>query len=872
MGHVGNAFVVAVTLPMAILFSFLMMRLFGMSSNIMSLAGISISVGILIDQAVVMGENAAHHLTRHFGRERVTGDTTEIVIRACRTVGRPIFFSVVITILSFLPVFALSGREGKMFHPLAYTKTFALVGVALLSITLVPALIPIFLKGRIKSEDENWLVRTMIEIFKPMLAWLMDRTTLVCWLFVIILGLGYVASTKLGREFMPDLNEQSLMDMPTTVPRASIAEAERDLRVRDEVLRGFPEVWQVVGKAGRAETPTDAAPLDMIETVINLRDHDVWPKRKLRFEDAVAQTRVVLDRLEAKGLLRRPASAEEREGLVSEAAMTVASTVDEVLRDLAARQLAEFRPELGRGLVGEAIDVLLSRVEPSAVARKPTSAEREALIESLAMIYGDRLAVQVLPDDVIQLVNDAAKRLIDLGVLRDRPDLLTPHPSLLDRATASVGDVLGFAKPTLFTRIAEHLDADHAHRLEERMKSLNWELFDRAVGAANWSAIEELSKLASDRKLAARDAAPEELASVRAELDKPFADRLLLWKKTKTDIVEEMSTALDMPGWGNSFTQPIANRIEMLSTGVRLPVAVKVFGSKLDDIQRVSQEIAGVLRGVRGAADVFPDQIVGKGYVEIKIDRKKAARYGINVGDIQDVVEVAMGGRPLTMTVEGRERYPVRVRYARDYRDDVEALKNILVSARGMAADAGQSGGMGGMGASMPSPGTPNQAPPMQIPLAAVADIRVVEGPSMIKSENGLLRSYIQLRVRDRDEVGFVEEAQRVVAEKVKLSGRDVYRMDGHVRAPGPGQQDVADRLPGRHRGHHADPLPDAQELDRRPADDDQRARRPRGRCDLPMAVRLQLQRGRPGRLHRLLRHGGRDGRGDARLPPRGDR
>ncbi|MBV8230789.1 MAG: efflux RND transporter permease subunit, partial [Planctomycetaceae bacterium] len=389
MGHLGNAFVVTITLPMAILFSFLMMRLFGMSSNIMSLAGISISVGILIDQAVVMGENAAHHLTRHFGRERVTGDTTEIVIRACRTVGRPIFFSVLITILSFLPVFALSGREGKMFHPLAYTKTFALVGVALLSITLVPALIPIFLKGRIKSEDENWLVRTMIEIFKPMLAWLMDRTTLVCWLFVIILGLGYVASTKLGREFMPDLNEGSIMDMPTTVPRASIAEAERDLRVRDEVLRGFPEVWQVVGKAGRAETPTDAAPLDMIETVINLRDREVWPKRKLRFDDAAAQTRVVLEVLEAKGLLRRPASAGERDGLINEAAMTVASTVDETLRDLAVRRLAEFRPELGRALVGEAIDALLRRVEPSAVARTMTSAEREALIEPLAKTYGD---------------------------------------------------------------------------------------------------------------------------------------------------------------------------------------------------------------------------------------------------------------------------------------------------------------------------------------------------------------------------------------------------------------------------------------------------------------------------------------------------
>jgi Cu(I)/Ag(I) efflux system membrane protein CusA/SilA len=774
MGHLGNAFVVAATLPMAVLFSFLMMRLLGMSSNIMSLAGISISVGILIDQAVVMGENAAHHLTRRFGRQRVTGDISDTVISACRTVGRPIFFSVLITILSFLPVFALSGREGKMFHPLAWTKTFALVGVALLSITLVPALIPIFLKGRIKSEEENWLVRTMIEIFKPMLAWLMDRTTLVCWLFVVILGFGYVASMKLGREFMPDLNEGSIMDMPTTVPRASIAEARRDLRVRDEVLRGFPEVWQVVGKAGRAETPTDTAPLDMIETVINLRDHEVWPKRKLLYDDAVAQTRVVLDTLVAKGLLSQPASVQERDGLVIEVAMTVASRVDEVLRDLAVRRLAEFRQELGRDLVGEAIDDLLARVEPAAVARTPTPAEREALVESPARSYGERLAVQVLPDDVTQLINDVAKRLIDLGVLHDRPNLLAPPPSLLDRATAAAGDLLGFAKPTLFTRMAEHLNTDYTHRLKVRMKSLNWELFDQAAGTANWAALEELTKLGRERKLIARDAAPGELAVIRATLEKPFADRLLLWQKTKNDLVEEMSTALQMPGWGSSFTQPIANRIEMLATGVRLPVAVKVFGAKLDEIQRASQEIATVLRGIRGAADVFPDQIVGKGYVEIKIDRKKSARYGINVGDIQDVVEVAMGGKPLTMTVEGRERYPVRVRYARDYRDDVEALKNILVSARGMAADTGQSGGagsMGGgtMGGSMPTPGSLAQAPPVQIPLTAVADVRVVEGPSMIKSENGLLRAYIQLRVRDRDEIGFIEEAQRIVAEKVKL-------------------------------------------------------------------------------------------------------
>ncbi len=375
MGHLGNAFVVTITLPMAILFSLLLMRLFGIPSNIMSLAGISISVGILIDQAVVMGENAAHHLTRHFGHRRITGDTTEIVIAACRTVGRPIFFSVLITILSFLPVFALTGREGKLFHPLAYTKTFALIGVAILSITLVPALIPIFLRGRIKSEEENWLVRTMIEIFKPMLSWLMDRTTLVCWLFAVIIGLGYLASTKLGREFMPDLDEGSIMDMPTTVPRASVTQAGDDLRVRDAVLRGFPEVWQVVGKAGRAETATDPAPLDMIETIINLRDRSAWPKRKLKFEDALTQTRDVLTELESKGQLPR-LGANERERRINEAAMTVSTRVDETLRALAVLRLGRVPSRAGPPPLSARRSMLCSAASsprPLPASRRPPS-------------------------------------------------------------------------------------------------------------------------------------------------------------------------------------------------------------------------------------------------------------------------------------------------------------------------------------------------------------------------------------------------------------------------------------------------------------------------------------------------------------------
>lgn len=769
MGHLGGAFVVSLTLPMAILFSFLMMRIVGVSSNIMSLAGIAISVGILIDQAVVMAENAAHHLSRRFGREKVRGDTTEIVIAACRTVGRPIFFSVLITILSFLPVFALSGREGKLFHPLAYTKTFALIGVALLSITLVPALIPIFLKGRIRSEDENWLVRTMIEIFKPMLSWLMDRPMLVSWMFVVIVGLGYVASTHLGNEFMPALDEGSILDMPMTVPRASVTQAADDLKARDAILRTFPEVWQVVGKVGRAETATDPSGLDMIETIINLRDRAVWPKRKLKIEDATAQAGVVLAALESRGVLSST-PPEERKSLTDEVAMGVLTRLDVALRDLALLRLNEFRPELGRELVGETIDELLRRVDPRAVRRPLNPQYRSALVEALAPTYAERLATEPLFDDVSGLVKEASNRLVEQGVLEARTDLLSPFSGLVEVARETVGQVFGELPADLFTRMTDRIVAAHAQKLKERMRHLNWELFDRAVNITNWAAIEEFVRLGRERKSLAREASTDELQALRRELEKPFADRLLLWQKTKNDLVAEMDSTLQMPGWGNIFTQPIINRIEMLSTGVRSQIGVKIFGDDLGKIQTLSQEVAEVLRAVPGAANVVPDQIVGKGYVEIKIDRKKAARYGVSVGDVQDVVEVAMGGKPLTVTVEKRERYPVRVRYGRVFRDDVEALKRILISAGAPMADkaGGGAGGMG-MGGAAGAPPTATATVPLQVPFAAVADIKVLEGPSMIKSENGRLRAYVQLTVRNRDEIGFVEEARRVVYQRIKL-------------------------------------------------------------------------------------------------------
>ncbi len=227
-----------------------------------------------------------------------------------------------------------------------------------------------------------------------------------------------------------------------------------------------------------------------------------------------------------------------------------------------------------------------------------------------------------------------------------------------------------------------------------------------------------------------------------------------------------MDSVVRVPGWVNIFTQPIINRIEMLATGVRTDIGVKVFGNNLDQIQKVSDEVAQALRSVPGAVGVFPDQIKGKGYLEIKPDRDRAKRYGVNVGDIWDVVEVALGGKAITTTVEGRQRFPVRARYARSFRQDEEDVKNLLINAgSGMGSETAS----GGMGDGKPAVSQSRSGASRQIPLSKVADVRIVEGPAEIKSENGMLRSYVQLNVRDRDIVGFVEEAQRVVAQKVKL-------------------------------------------------------------------------------------------------------
>jgi Cu(I)/Ag(I) efflux system membrane protein CusA/SilA len=884
--HVRSVLVICVTLPLSVLFSFLMMWLLrrlgivDVQANIMSLAGITISIGILVDQAIVMVENATHHLKEKFGDRKVTGDTRDIVIRACRTVGRPIFFSVLIILISFIPVFAMSGREGKLFHPMAFTKSLAMVGVALISVTLVPALIPTFIKGRLRGEEENWIVRSFINIYKPLLTWALPRRNLVMWLFAVLLilaaglfpmqavvGLGashhhwelaYFATLflvigitvvfvrgflwqvlsfgslvllglwahgfpKIGVEFMPALFEHTVMDMPITVPRASVTQVADDLKARDALLRGFPEVESVIDKAGRADTPTDPAPLDMIETFVNFRPKELWPKRALAFHDAARQVRLMVALLEERGYLRPAEHADDRDALINDATMGALSQFDDTLRALALECYREFERELGPILTRFVVAETIRRFRQADLLAWPAGvdegAEIDQLARELAPPFGPWLAKNPVLEDLTKLTAAVAQRVYDRKAF---PTRMEPASALelkepaLQAVLSTAAEVLGAERKTF---AGEVLRAVSDHRLalwrEQVAKKINWELFDRGVEAFTWAALEEIGRAAKGRALlsgaprgedsarfveaAARARngkdhdrqALEPFRALRQELEKPFAEKLFLWRRQpgpKGDLLQEMDTVLQVPGWSNIWTQPIANRIDMLSTGVRTMIGVKVFGPDLETINRVCKEVEQALKPIRGAQDVIAEPIMGKGYLEIQIDRQQAARYGVSVGDIQDTIEVALGGRVITQTVEGRDRFPVRVRYARDFREDEETVKRLLVSGMAQARPTAMAGPTlsGGEGLSG-SPGLAGSAPaadrhtvtpehaatgtaPLQIPLSEVAEVRIVEGPAMIKSENGRLRNYVTLNVRgDRDIVGFVEEAQRVVAEKVQL-------------------------------------------------------------------------------------------------------
>ena len=906
--HFRSVFVICITLPLAVLFSFLSMwvlrqlGIIDIQANIMSLAGITISIGILVDQAIVMTENATHHLKEHFGDRPVTRDIADLVIEPCRMVGRPIFFSVMIMLLSFVPVFMLSGREGKLFHPLAFTKSFAMIGVALISVTLVPALIPIFIKGRLRSEEENAIVRSFIHIYKPLLTWALPRRNLVLWMFAVLLILGvgifpvqalfglgashaawrlcfliviaFVSAVtviltkgtrgrgttvpqalsfaslvlvglwvypipKIGVAFMPALDEGTTLDMPVTVPRASVTEAADDLKARDALLRGFPEVESVIGKAGRADTPTDPAPLDMVETFVNFRPKEYWPKRVLKFDDALLQTEDVWQRLEEHGYLKpRPTKAErqnmsrfpdqaaklhdaedKRQTAQNDAAQKALERFDETMRALALLRYREFEHELDHTLTRFAVAQTVRRIGLAGQINWPDTSSEATEIERLTALltpkFGRWLARNPALEDASGLAQQVAADLSERGFVTDVSATLQLKNSTVKDVVRLFAEALGAEHQTFASVLLEEVTEHRLSLWSERVHAINWELSDQGTEAFTTYALEEVAKAAAVVKLISEtpEGAQLERFSAQAiqgqlgreidqnsfepflalhdELVKPFRDRVFLWpRKTgpKGDLVDdEMGRVLQVPGWSNIFTQPIINRIEMLSTGVRTDIGVKVFGPDLDTIDRVCKDIEKVLKPLPGARDTLAAPIMGKGYLQVDINREAAARYGISVEDIQNEIEVALAGRAVTFTVEKRERFPVRIRYARAQREDEESIRRLLVSPGSMGKTAPsmdsesnsstvQFGGGVGAIAAPPTGGQSHSATPGHaiagkplIPLGALADVRVVEGPAMIKSEDGRLLNYVTLNVRGRDIVGFVDEAQRVVSQKVKL-------------------------------------------------------------------------------------------------------
>ncbi len=485
--HARSALVAIVMLPLGVLIAFIAMRALGFNSNLMSLGGIAIAIGAMVDAAIVMIENAHKHL------ERLApgGSRSAAIIAACREVGPALFFSLLVVTVSFLPVFTLEAQEGRMFRPLAFTKTFAMAGAALLSVTLVPVLMLLFVRGRIPSEQANPVVRLLIAAYRPVIALVMrwKRTTVV--LALLTLAAAIVPATRLGVEFMPTLNEGTLLFMPSSLPSMSVTQAARALQTQDRILKSFPEVASVFGKAGRANTATDPAPLEMSETVINLKPESEW-----------------------------------------------------------------------------------------------------------------------------------------------RPGMT--------------------------------LDA----------------------------------------------------------------------------LVAAMDEAVRLPGISNAWTMPIKARIDMLSTGIRTPVGIKVFGNNLDEIERLAKQIEQVVRTVPGTTSAYAERLTGGYYLDVVPNGEAMARYGLSINDVHQVVSSALGAERLTTTVEGRERFDVTLRYPRELRDGPEAIaRNVLVPI-----------GAGAM-----------------VPLGQLARLEVVQGPPSIRTENALLSAYVFVDIRGRDIGGYVAAAQQAVAAQVRF-------------------------------------------------------------------------------------------------------
>ena len=534
----GGAARAIITLPIAVALAFIPMYFMGLTANIMSLAGIAISIGAITDEAVVMVENV-HKRLEHAPPNLSAFQRREIIISACKQLGKPLFFAMLVITVSFLPVFTLESQEGRLFKPLAFTKTFTMAWAAFLSVTLGPALIVLMTGRRVIPEHRHPVSRLLHRLYYPWVSALMRRRKLSILIALLAVGSAVPVYMRLGSEFMPPLNEGTILYMPSTLPTVSITEATRLMQIQDRVLKQFPEVTTVHGKAGRSETATDPAPMEMFETVIQLEPQEKWRK------------------------------------------------------------------------------------------------------------------------------------------------------------------------------------------VEQKRWYSSW--------APNW--------LASPL----RKIWPEE---------RPI---------TYEELVAAMDEALTLPGLVNAWTMPIKARIDMLSTGIRTPVGIKIFGNDLQQISQIGERLEGILREVPGTRSAYAERTIGGLYLDIVPRRAEIARYGLNVEDVLMTVETAIGGMAVDRTVEGRERYSINVRYSRELRDNPEKLKEVLVPAMA-AGGAAQSGdGMEG--------GQTQAGRSRHIPLGELVDIHTTSGPPLIKNEDGLLTGWVYLDVVGRDIGGYVRDAKKFVSERFEKAG-----------------------------------------------------------------------------------------------------
>lgn len=540
--HVRSALVAIMTLPIAILLSFLPMMWFGLTSNIMSLGGVAIAIGAMVDAAIIMVENAHKGLEQfrdEHGRDPANHERAAVILRAAQSVGRPLFFSLLVITVSFIPVFSLTAQEGRLFKPLAFTKTFAMFFASLLGITLVPVLMVWLIRGHITPEQRNPVNRLLIWVYQPFVSLVLRFRWLTILVALLVLAATYFPFSRLGKEFMPPLNEGDILYMPTAVPGMSITEAARILQIQDRMLRKVPEVERVFGKAGQAETPTDPAPLSMFETVVMLKPPDQWRR--------------------------------------------------------------EFRERWYSGWAPEWLQRGLRRVWPD-----------------------------VLP---------------------------------------------------------------------------------------------------------------------------------ITWEK----LVAEMNAGIKTPGMANIFWMPIQTRTEMLTTGFRTVLGVKVFGPDLKQIENTAVEIEKALSNFPDTRSVFAERTTGGYFLDFEVNREAAARYGLRVGDVNDIIETAIGGKTIATTVEGRERYPINVRYARDFRDDLDSLKRVLVAAPMSQTTPVPSP----MDAKGKAEAAGNTTP--QVPISLLADISYKTGPPSIRNENGQLVGFVFVDITGSDIDGYVRAAQQRISARVKF-------------------------------------------------------------------------------------------------------